>query len=119
MRYFLLFFISILFFSCTGKNELPKGILKPVKMQDVFWDYIRADVYTTEYIKKDSSKNAAIENLKLQDKVFRLHHTSREEFYKSYTWYSNHKELMRAMVDSMTARKLRETPKKKLELKKL
>ena len=82
-------------------------------MQDVFWDYIRADIYAYQYIKKDSSKNAAIENLKLQDKVFRLHHTSREEFYKSYTWYSNQKELMKTMLDSMIARKNRENSKVK------
>ena len=119
MRYFLLLFLSVLVFSCTGKNDIPKRILKPDKMQDVFWDYIRADIYATDYIKKDSSKNIAIENLKLQDKIFKLHHTSREAFYESYTWYSNHRELMKVMLDSMIARKQREKTRVKPLLKSL
>ena len=111
MKYFLLFSLSGLLFSCTGKNDLPGGILKPREMQEVFWDYIRVDVYTTEFIKKDSSKNAVLENLKLQDKLFKLHHTSREQFYQSYTWYSNHRSLMRTMIDSVVAKVQREKPK--------
>lgn len=103
MKNVLLIFISAMLFSCRSKNDLPAGILKPQKMQEVFWDYIRADVYTTEYLKNDSNKNVVMENLKLQEKIFKLHHTTREDFYKSYTWYSNHKELMTRMLDSMIA----------------
>jgi len=108
MRYFLLIFLSAVVFSCTNKDDLPEGVLKPEKMQAVFWDFIRADVYTTEFLKNDSTKNAKVENLKLQDKLFKLHNTTREQFYKSYTWYSNHKELMTTMLDTMIARKERE-----------
>ncbi|MEP7166308.1 MAG: DUF4296 domain-containing protein [Ferruginibacter sp.] len=119
MRYFVLLFLSILVFSCKGKNDAPGGILKPDKMQEVFWDYIRADIYASEYLKRDSGKNAVIENLKLQDKVFKLHHTSREVFYKSYNWYANHKELMKTMLDSMVAKKQREKTKASPLLKSL
>jgi Domain of unknown function (DUF4296) len=119
MRNFPLLFLAVLLFSCTGKNDIPKRILKPDKMQDVFWDYIRADIYATDYIKKDSSKNSSIENLRLQDKVFKLHHTSREAFYESYTWYSNHRALMKVMLDSMIARKEREKTRVKPLLKSL
>jgi hypothetical protein len=108
MRQFFLISLSLLIFSCTSKNDLPKGILKPEKMQEVFWDYIQADVYATEFIKRDSNRNVITENLKMQDKIFKLHHTTRDEFYKSYTWYSNHKSLMTNMIDSMIAKKQRE-----------
>ena len=101
MKNVLLIFITGIIFSCTGKNDLPSGILAPKKMQDVFWDYIRADVYSTEFLKKDSNKNVVLENLKLQEKIFKLHNTTREEFYRSYSWYLDHKELMTIVMDSI------------------
>ncbi len=119
MRNCLLLIVCSMIFSCTSKNDLPEGILKPDKMQDVFWDFIRIDLYAKEYIKKDSNRNDTIENLKLQNKVFKLHNTTKEAFYKSYIYYSNHKELMTTMIDSMLARKKREVVKEKPVLKAL
>lgn len=113
MKYVVTLILPVLFFSCKSKDDLPRGILKPAKMQEVFWDYIRTDVYTTEYLKKDSNKNAVTENLKLQEQLFKLHRVTREEFYKSYTYYSNHKDLMTKMLDSLIARREREKPKPK------
>jgi len=107
------FFIA--FISCKGKNDLPAGILPEKKMQEVFWDFVKADVYAFDHIRHDSTKNAAIENLKLQNSIFKLHHVTREEFYKSYTYYSNHKELMSTMIDSMLAKQQRDTSKSRLE----
>jgi hypothetical protein len=119
MKYLSLIILLCLFGSCTSKNDLPRGILEPNKMRDVFWDYIRADVYATEYLKKDSSVNAVTENLKLQEKVFKLHKTTKEQFYKSYTYYSNHKELMGALMDSIISKNQQEKTKTKpaVELK--
>jgi hypothetical protein len=108
MRNSVLIFLLCFVGSCTGKNDRPETILKPEKMQDVFWDYIRADVYASEFIRKDSTKNLDLENARLQDKIFKQHHITREDFDKSYTWYSNHKELMTKLMDSMIARKQRE-----------
>jgi hypothetical protein len=113
MRYVILIILSGFIFSCTNKNKIPTGILKPEKMQDVFWDYLRADVYTTDHVRKDSNRNAVLENIRLQDKIFKLHQTSREQFDKSFTWYTNHRELMTNMIDSMVARKQREIGKTK------
>lgn len=108
MKNYVLIFSLCFVVSCTGKNERPENILKPEKMQDVFWDYIRADVYASEFIKKDSTKNPDLENARLQEKIFKQHNITREDFDKSYTWYSNHKELMTTLMDSMLARKQRE-----------
>ncbi len=113
MKNGLLIFILTAFFSCAGKNDLPSDIIAPKKMQEVFWDYIMADVYATEFLKKDSNINVTIENIKLQEKIFKLHKTTREDFYRSYTWYSNHKELMTIMIDSMIKGKQREINKVK------
>ncbi len=113
MRYIILSLITVFIFSCTGKNDVPKGIMKPEKMQEVFWDYVRADVYTREYLLKDSNKDANIENLRLQEKIFTLHHTDRKTFYESFNYYSNHKELMSALIDSMVTKNQRVKATKK------
>ena len=97
--------VTILFFCITGcanKDTNIKGILSKEKMQAVMWDIIGADVFTEQFVKKDSSKNAAVENMQLQNKIFTLHKVSRADFYKSYDYYVEHTNLMKAMLDSMT-----------------
>ena len=78
--------------------------MEPEKMQAVYWDYIRADIYANEFLRKDSSKNIQLESAKLQLQVFKLHKTTREEFYRSYDYYLAHKELMMNMLDTMLVR---------------
>lgn len=70
-------------------------------MQAVLWDVIRADAFTTEYIKKDSSKNDVEENLKLQQQIFAIHHVSKEDFYKSFEYYKRNSGLLKPIMDSM------------------
>ncbi|HAO47022.1 MAG TPA: hypothetical protein DCQ97_08860 [Chitinophagaceae bacterium] len=88
-------------FSCGNKDTKPAGILKPDKMKAVLWDVIRADVYTTEFIKRDSAKNDVEENLKLQQEIFAIHHVSKEEFYTSFDYYKKNSGQMKAIIDSM------------------
>ena len=98
------FFITgcmLFFISCQNKNDMPPGILKPDKMQAVLWDVINADAFTTEFIKKDSAKNAAKENLKLQQQIFAIHHVSKEDFYKSYDYYKAQTPVLKTILDSM------------------
>ena len=104
MKHLILAAVSLLIFSCSAKNDLPPGILKQEKMQEVLWDIIRADVYTANFMKHDSAGNEVIENLKLQLGIFKQHHVSKEEFYNSYAYYSNNKEKITVMLDSMIAR---------------
>ena len=86
--------------SC-GNDKTPSGILEPDKMQAVLWDIIKADAFTTEFIKKDSAKNAEEENLKLQQQIFAIHHISKEVFYKSYDYYKANTPVFKVMLDSM------------------
>jgi len=98
--------IVILFFSCQ-KKRVPTGILEPDKMQAVFWDYIRADVYTHDFIRRDITKNDTIENIKLQKKIFDYYKISSADFYRSYDYYTTHPELMNVLMDSMLAKQNR------------
>jgi hypothetical protein len=95
----------LLFLSCTKKETFPKDILPPAKMQEVFWDYLKADAYTG-IRKNDPSGQASIFrdtalNIHLQNIIFKHHHISREEFYRSYQFYMNKPELMKPILDSI------------------
>jgi hypothetical protein len=92
-----------IFSSCGNKDKLPAGILKPEKMQAVLWDVIKAEAFTNEFIKKDSAKNAAAENLKLQQQIFAIHKISKTDFYNSYDYYKLNTVVFKKIVDSMIA----------------
>ena len=80
-------------------------------MEMVLWDIIRADVFTEQFIKKDTLKKPAAENIKLQNKIFALHKITRQDYNKSYEYYLAHTDLMRGILDSMTAKAERERTK--------
>ena len=69
MRTVAVIILIIFFAGCSDNNELPPGILEAKKMQVVLWDVFIAEGYTSEYIIKDSLKNAKIENAKLQQQI--------------------------------------------------
>lgn len=107
MRKIFLGFLIFLF-SCST-DGVPEGILKPEKMQAVFWDYIRADVYANEYLRLDSTKNVMVESARLQEQVFNLHKVSRQEFYESYEYYLRHQEKLKTVLDTMLVREQQRT----------
>lgn len=87
--------------SCGNKDKLPAGVLKPEKMQAVLWDVVKADVFTAEFIKKDSSKNPTDENLKLQQQIFAIHKVTKADFYASYNYYKTNTAEFKKIIDSM------------------
>lgn len=95
--------VILLLFGCSG-NDLPSGVLAPEEMQEVFWDYLKADVYANEFLSTDTSKDAKEENARLQLEVFKKHNISKADFYKSYQYYLKHEALMKDMVDTMMIR---------------
>ena len=110
-------FLNIAFFllllvchSCNDKKQ-EGSIIAKEKMQAVLWDILQAEVFTVNFIKKDSSKNEPAENASLQKKIFDLHKISRDDFTKSYDYYSSQPELMKLMLDSMSARAERDRNK--------
>jgi len=86
---------------CSDKDSVPSGVLAREDMQNVLWDMIQADQYST-YLAKDSGRiDVKLENMRLYDQVFQLHHVSREKFTKSYKYYMAHPELTQALMDSL------------------
>lgn len=90
--------------SCENKDKSPAGVLKPEKMQAVLWDVIKANAFTTDFIKKDSSKNAEAENAKLQQQIFAIHKIAKADFYNSYDYYKQNSVEFKKIIDSMVAK---------------
>ena len=94
-------------FSCAGKSQLPKGVMKPKQMQEVFWDMLMADGLASELVKKDSTLKLPSKNIELYKIVFLVHNITRSDFESSYSFYAKHPELMRVLLDSMNAQRER------------
>lgn len=99
---YLVIIIFLLFSNCTGKKKIPNDILSQEIMQDVLWDMICADEFVTAYIwKNDSLVNQLAESTKLYDQIFMIHKTSKEQYQNSLSYYRNHPELLKIILDSL------------------
>lgn len=94
--------IMVMLVSCKKKPN--KGIMSQQKMEAVMWDFIRADVYTFGFLKKDSLINDTLENARLQNKIFANYKITRDEFYRSYQYYIENPEIMHAILDSISVK---------------
>jgi hypothetical protein len=103
MKQFLPIFFLFFFLIGCGKNKIPEGVLPKQKMQAVLWDILRADEFLSGYVfPKDSAMNREQESIKLYEEVFRIHHTDRDEFKKSFSFYQAHPSLMKEILDSLS-----------------
>jgi hypothetical protein len=106
------FFLAVSILSCQNKNQAAEGkIISTQIMQQVLWDMFQAEAFTDHYLKVDTTKNVAVENASLQQKIFDLHKINKADFYRSYNYYIARPDIMRPMLDSITARAERERSK--------
>lgn len=104
MRLVVMFIgILIVCISCSDKNKIPEGIMKPSKMQAVLTDILIADAMNGERVIKDTSLKLPVENASYFLKVFQLHQTTRNEFNKSYSFYLKRPDLLKIITDSASA----------------
>ncbi len=102
--------VIILFLSCNKKEKIPQNIIQPEKMENVFWDYLRADAYSSRFKKDSGGKDTSL-SISLQNTIFRHYKISKETFYKSYNYYMEQRpEMMQAIIDSMMTRQQKKTP---------
>ena len=101
MKNVFFFITCCILISCLGKNKVPSGIIKPKEMQNILWDIIRAQALSVEIVHKDSTLNEVTETKALSQKVFEIHNIKSSDFDKSYTWYTNHPNLMLTIFDSL------------------
>ena len=94
--------IIMLLASCKGKDKLPAGILPQDKMVEVTWDMMRTGEFLTSYVFTKPNVDRSAEAQLWYDKVYAMHNTTREQFDKSYAYYREHTELMKAVMDSIS-----------------
>ena len=104
MRSWILLSLLFFFVACEDKNKLPEGVMPKEKMQAVLWDFIEADAFSKKFVKKDTALKDTIVNIELQQQIFSLYKIDRSIFEKSYTYYSAHTDLMKAILDSMISK---------------
>jgi len=106
---FLFLFAAIL--SCKENDPKPAGLIPKEKMELLFWDYLRAETFTVEFLRIDSIiRDDTLQNLDMQQQIFALHGVNRKQFYDSYDYYKNHPAVMIEIIDSMVAKQQRLKP---------
>lgn len=102
---FFIFLLPLwLMISCTNSGEVPKGIIPVAKMTDLLEDMLLADAFANNYIIKDSTIDLKKANAKEYEKIFALHHVSKEEFSRSYEFYAANTDLSKTIFDSIYSR---------------
>jgi hypothetical protein len=103
MKLLISIILTIVLSGCGNKNKAPAGVLNKEKMTVVMWDLLEANSYTQQYLRRDTLKNSSIENMKMQQQIFNLHKVTKEDFYKSYDYYSTQPDQMKTLLDSIVA----------------
>ncbi len=73
-------------------------------MQELMWDYVRADIYANDFLSKDSTMDVQKEHAVILKKIFAKHKISKETFFENYRYYTSRSDLMNPLLDSIFAR---------------
>lgn len=99
-----------LFFLASCAKSTKQEVLPPLKMRDVLWDYVRADIYTNEYIRLDSTRNYKEEYASMLKTIFERHKVGSAVFFKSLKYYEENPELIKPILDSIVFWQYRNAP---------
>ncbi|HUR12815.1 MAG TPA: DUF4296 domain-containing protein [Flavitalea sp.] len=102
MKWILLCFLCFTFTACSKNDNIPPDIIGKEKMEKVLWDMIQADRFAGQYLLKDSlKKDVKQETFILYEKVFQLHHITKDQFVKSYKFYLSRPDITKVIFDSL------------------
>ena len=88
--------------ACKKKNAVPGGIIQQKQMQAIMWDMMRADQFVTDYIiNRNPGANRAAESFRYYQQIFAMHKVSRDQFENSFTWYNDHPDMFKEIMDSV------------------
>ncbi len=100
-RTFFLFFCIILA-ACSSGDAIPADIIPVDKMKIITWDIMRAG----EYAQRKFGKDSAVIKLKTTEsfqQVFKIYGISKEDYYKSFSYYESHPDKNQILFDSLSA----------------
>lgn len=110
---FLLFFLSILFSSCSPKGSLPAGVLSKEEMSSILLDMELAKAYNHSYYPRNDGDSIypskPAERIKVfYQQILQMHHIDTATFFHSFHFYSHHpdriKKVYEIVKDSIDAR---------------
>jgi hypothetical protein len=99
MRRLGILIFALFLFSC--KSSIPKDVLPPKKMQAVLWDVMQADELAEYYSAQDSTFRNLSKRVDYYQKVFSIHKIKKEDFTKSLSYYENHPQKLKPILDSI------------------
>jgi hypothetical protein len=102
MRGLLIVVIAIGFFSCK-ETQKDKNILPVSTMKLVLWDILKADEWYTQTAIRDTLHKRVDENFQIYEQVYKIHHTTKDQFYSSYKFYETHPDQFKTLIDSVMA----------------
>jgi hypothetical protein len=99
--YLIILFFILLLPSCKTKKA--DGVLPPEKMEAVLWDMMRADKFLADYVlNKDTTKKIDSESIQLYQQVLAIHQVTGKQFQKSFSYYKQHPDQLRGIMDSLS-----------------
>lgn len=103
MKRGLVFILIIGAFSAcsSGDNKIPKNVLPVDKMKLIIWDLTQAGSYANYLKEKDTSSKRL--NTMYMAEVLKIHHISKEDFFKSFKFYQSDPSLNKVLFDSVSA----------------
>ena len=94
--------IALLFvFAACSSRPVPRAILLPEQMEKIVLDLLKADEFINGFLVRDTTINIKAKRSSLYTQVFAIHHTTKEEFYKSYNYYQQHPDKHKLFFDSL------------------
>ena len=87
---------------CKNKDIIPGNVLPPKKMQTILWDMMRADQFLADYVlNKDTTTDKKTESIKKYQQIFAINKITKEEFQRSFNFYTAHPALLKTIMDSV------------------
>lgn len=93
--------IAMALMAACNSRSLPGDIISQEKMQPLVFDLIRADELVNNFTLRDTLLKNKEEHIKMYEQVFKIHHTTREAFYKSFKYYQEHPDVNKVLLDSL------------------
>ena len=105
MKKILLSAICLLLVAACGR---PKGVLSEEKMEAVLWDIAKVSEFVNSYVYfRYPQLNRAAINQEVLNKIFALHHITKEQFTKSLEYYQRKPDIFAALLDSVNVQQTR------------
>ncbi len=88
-------------FGCQSKNNTPGGTISEKEMRLIIADLMKADQFLANYAFKDTVSDKIQERYKLYQQVLDIHHVSKDNFWKSFSYYKKNPGQFGELMESI------------------